>query len=312
MKKITIIVPVYNEGLNLIIFFERLIRIVKKIKGYKFDYFFVNDGSTDNSWKVISSLSKNNKNVRAINFTRNFGKEIALSAGVNNSLDSDAIITLDSDLQHPPELIPKMIRGWIKGNDIIVAVRTSNRDNNFFRMIGSKFFYWILNRFSDLTILPNSTDFRLFNKKVSYTFSLMSEKERLFRGIIDWTGYKTDYVHFDANSRIRGRSSYSYYSLFNLAIRSITSFSLWPLKLVGYLGLVICLSCFLIFLWMSFKFLMLGFLPYTPLALFTVFNTLLIGIVLSALGLVALYIGIIHTEVINRPLYIIDKKINFE
>ena len=307
MKRITMSVPVYNESTNLELLYLKLDEVFSKISGYEWKLLCVNDGSADDSWEVITRLSENDSRVSGLCLSRNFGKELALTAGVESiGKDIDAVICIDADLQHPPDIIPEFIREWEKGADIVVGIREKISDYSFTKKIGSRIFYAIMTRFSDIDIPPNSTDFRLLDKTVIQSLCRFSERTRMFRGLIDWMGFKKTFLHFTAPDRMNGNATYSFKKLFELAINSITSFSLLPLRLTGYLGLSVCLLTGLLLVYMlitDFFFAQI----YTPLAYFVVFNTMLVGIVLSAIGMLALYIGHIYTEVVGRPLYIIQK-----
>ena len=177
--------------------------------------------------------------------------------------------------------------------------------------MGSNFFFFMLNRFSKLNIQHKATDFRLLDQKVLEALQTFPERNRFFRGIIDWMGFKKTSITFDSPDRADGRSTFSFNNLFNLAVNSFTSFSLMPLRITGYLGLVVTTISSLLFLYMVCTHLVLGLTPFTELAYFVVFNTLLFGIVLAALGMIALYIGNIHTEVAGRPLYIVQDRVGF-
>jgi len=256
----------------------------------------------------LARLSPKNK---VLDLSRNFGKEIALSAGVNETEYADAIICIDADLQHPPELIPKLIDSWNKGIEIVATIRTSIEKQPLLKRIGSKLFYWLMSKISGVKMRAQTTDFRLYDKKVIQVFRNVTERQRMFRGIMDWMGFKTTYVQFKANARQEGEAGYSYLKLWHLAINSITSFSLWPLRITGRIGVLITLSSGGLLLWMLFNYLMVSKALYSPLAFVVVANTFLIGLVLMSIGLVALYVGSIHTEVINRPLYIVRERLNF-
>jgi len=309
MQKISIVVPVYNEIENIEKLFSCLKTVVSCIENYEWEYIFVNDGSEDNSYMILLEIANSNADVIILDLSRNFGKEIALTAGVNEGKKSDAIICIDADLQHPPELIPALIAEWRRGAEVVVTIRTESEEQPFFRKLGSKLYYKIMRLMSGLEMRPNTTDFRLYDKKVVAAFLLATERERMFRAIMDWLGFKRAYVNFKAPQRRGGAANYSYAKLFNLALNSITAYSLWPLKLAGYLGVIISAFSGILLLWMIFNYILLRVWIYTPIAIVVVVNTLLIGIVLICIGLVALYIGVIHTEAINRPLYIVREKI---
>jgi glycosyltransferase involved in cell wall biosynthesis len=311
LKKICVVIPLHNEANNLAKLVMRLDQVTSKLPAYRWEYIFVNDGSTDSSLAVLKDLAAQQEKIRALDLSRNFGKEIALTAGVHEALHADAVICIDADLQHPPELIPDLIRNWLNGSEIVVTVRLSTDKETLLRKLGSHLFYFLINKFSETTMVPKTTDFRLYDKKVIAAFRLVTERNRMFRGLMDWMGFKKTYIEFRADARLSGSANYSFKKLWQLAISSITSFSLVPLRITGYLGLSITSVSGLILLWMLITFLLYEKWPYTTLALVVITNTFLIGIVLISIGLVALYIGTIHTEVINRPLYIVREKINF-
>jgi len=307
-KKISIIVPVYNEEGNLEKFFTELLKVLNTLSNFEWEVVFVDDGSNDNSWEKIKSLSRSSSiPVKGLRFSRNFGKEIALTAGIEN-IYADAAICIDADLQHPPQLIPELIKKWNCGADIVVGVRKNAEDFSLLRRLGSRLFYWFMRRYSSTNLCPGATDYRLLDKKVIEVLKTFRERTRLFRGLIDWMGFKKEFVYFNAPSRGNGSSSFQLRTLLNLAINSFTSFSLLPLRFTGYLGVFIVLSSFLLLLFMLMTKFFCGW-TYTPLAFMMVINTFLIGIVLCALGFIALYIGHIHTEVIGRPLYIIKESL---
>jgi dolichol-phosphate mannosyltransferase len=308
--RISIVIPIYREEKNIMRLFQRLESVTKPLNDLQWEYIFVNDGSPDGSYTVLKHLASQDKRVKVIDFSRNFGKEIALTAGVH-ATDTDAVICMDADLQHPPELIPKLVETWRKGAEIVATIRVSIDKQPLLRRLGSWLYYWLMGKISNLDMASKTTDFRLFDKKVVDAFRPVTERERMFRGIIDWMGFKKEYVEFHADAREEGAAGYSYAKLWRLAINSITSFSLFPLKITTYLGLTITiLSSLLLVFMIAAKFYFFPHL-FTSLAFVVVSNVLLNGIVLMSIGLVALYIGTIHTEVINRPLYIIRERINF-
>lgn len=307
MKKISVIVPVYNEEKNVPLMHQALSNIVEKLVNYDFEFIFVNDGSKDNSWDAIKQEAQNDNRIIAIDFSRNFGKELALTAGVQNCT-GDAAIFLDADLQHPPALIPQFVEKWEQGADVVAGIRKTTEKKSFIKDTGSKFFYALMRRFSRNVLTRNSTDFKLIDRKVINELVHFTEHNRLFRGLIEWMGFKTETIEFVAPERVNGTATYSLRKLFSLAINSLTSFSLFPLKLAGYLGVLISFVSFvLLCVMLIFKFIL--HLPvFSPISYVIVTNTFVLGIVLMALGIMALYIGQIHAEVIGRPLYVIREK----
>jgi dolichol-phosphate mannosyltransferase len=308
--KLTIIVPAYNESKNIIPFYNAVCNVIDKVTNYQWEIIFINDGSIDNTWEVITTVAENDKKVKGINLSRNFGKEMALTAGAETIEQTDAVIIMDADLQHPPELIPELIKQWECGYQIVATRRIAIK-YSWIRELGSRFFYYFMRLISEIQLEPKTTDYRLLDKQVLKVLKTFEEKTRFFRGLIDWMGFRKTYVNFSAPERQNGESTFKLTDLTKLAINSLTSFSLAPLRLCGYIGIIVLFaSSFLMTYMVISQFLMAQI--YTPLAYFVVFNTILFGVVLSALGMLALYIGHIHTEVIRRPLYIIQEKLGFD
>lgn len=184
-----LVVPVYNEGRGLRALVEKVEAVMSALT-YDWELLLVDDGSADDSWNVIQGLSEKNPRVKGLMLSRNFGKELALTAGVEAAEDVDAVICLDADLQHPPDLIPEMIEKWEQGYEIVATIRETVADYSMVKKAGSKAFYWFMRKFSDLDIPPNSTDFRLLDRKVVDTLRRFTEGSRMFRGLIDWMGFK--------------------------------------------------------------------------------------------------------------------------
>lgn len=312
MKRITIVVPVYRESSNLEKLHERLDKVTGELPGFEWDYLFVNDGSPDDSLEVLRRLAQRDSKVKVLDLSRNFGKEVALTAGVHHAEGADAVICMDADLQHPPELVPTLLKEWESGAEIVATVRVSIEKQPLMRRAGSYFYYWLMSKISGLDMVSQTTDYRLYDRKVVAAFRQATERERMFRGIMDWMGFRKIYVPFRAEARCEGAAGYSYTKLWRLAVNSITSFSLLPLRLTGYLGVLITSWSGFLLMWMLGTYFLTDTHAYTPLAIVVVANTFLIGIVLMAIGLVALYIGTIHTEVVNRPLYIVREQLNFD
>jgi len=307
---IAIIVPVFNESTNLNALFEKVASIVLNLSAYSWEFIFVDDGSSDNSWEVMENIARKDLRFKGVSFSRNFGKEIALSAGIELAAHVDAAIFMDADLQHPPELIVEFIAEWEKGYKVVVGERRSVNHSST-RKIGSNLFYYMMSRFTDLDVQPKTTDFRLIDRDLLTVFRTFGERTRFFRGMVDWMGFKKTYVKFAAPDRIEGESSFGLRRLVDLAVNSLTTFSLFPLRFIGWLGLAITLVSLLIILVMFIGHLLFSQV-YTILAYFIVFNTVLFGLALAAIGLLALYVGHIHTEVVRRPLYIVQNRIGFE
>jgi dolichol-phosphate mannosyltransferase len=312
-KLISIIVPVYNEEKNLPLFYERLVKAINKLaERYDFEFLFINDASGDKSGEVLDRLMGFDNRLKYLEFSRNFGKEIALSAGLHHA-QGEAAITLDADLQHPPELIPVFVKKWEEGAEIVIGVRKKDKSKNLLKKIGSSFFCRIMSLIGETQILPAETDFRLLDRVVVQEFNRFTERGRIARGLIDWLGFKRDCLYFEAEERKFGQPSYGLFKLIRLGFFGFVSHSLFPLKLAGYLGIFITvfsgvLGFFMLvnrWLWKDpFS------LKFSNLAMLAVFIMFLVGIVLICLGLIALYIASINAEITNRPLYVIRKKRN--
>lgn len=311
MKSICIIVPAYNEEKNIQPAYAELKKVLTPLMDrYSFEILFVNDGSKDGTITEIEKLAQSDLMVKYIDFSRNFGKELATTAGINGCT-ADACIMVDADMQHPIELIPEFIAKWEAGKDVVIGIRRDNKSDNFIKKIGSKLFYQIINRITEVYIVPNATDFRLIDKAVITQFNRFTEKNRMTRALIDWLGFRRDYIYFDAKERLHGTASYDFWKLLKLALKSFISLSLVPLKLAGYLGTLITLVS-----GVSGFYILLGkYVFRTPLAStfsdaenLAILILFLVGIILMSIGLLALYVANIHGEVINRPMYVIRKK----
>src|SRR3972149_2497551 len=308
---ISIIIPVHNEENNLSLIYKQLKKVLDNTN-YLFEIIFVNDGSTDNSSAELDKITNNDYTVKVVEFSRNFGKEAATTAGLEICHGSACII-IDADLQHPVGLIPEFLQKWESGADVIIGVRHENKGEGLIKRAGSFIFYQTINVISETEITPRATDYRLLDRIVIEEFKKLKEKNRMTRALIDWLGFKRDYVYFNANERLYGKPSYNYLKLFRLAVSSYISHSLLPLKIAGYLGIVITSFSTLLGLVMFVdKFFLKD--PYkmyfSGTAMLATIIMFLIGIVLSCLGLIALYIGNIHGEVVNRPMYIVRRRVN--
>ena len=313
MKIISFVIPVYQEKDNLVLMYEALQNMMTgQSDQYDWDVIFVNDGSPDGSGEILEKLSQKEARCRVIELSRNFGKEIALSAGVDYA-KGDAVIFLDADLQHPPDRIPDMLRCWEDGYEVVEMVRTYTEGEPWLRRLGSTLFYKILKFLSSTDILAKTTDFRLLDRKVVHELRRVEERQRMFRGIIDWLGFRKVRLDFEAPARKYGTPVYSYSKLLNLALNSFISYSSLPLKFIGALGVGITVISGLVLFWMTAVTLFADeYWNITPVAFIVVSNLVFTGVTLSALGLMSLYISKIYSEVQNRPLYTIRRTINID
>lgn len=311
MKLISIIIPAYNEEKNIPLIYSELKKVTSALENsYFFEFFFINDGSNDGTFEEIEKISNYDEKVKYVHFTRNFGKEIATTAAINNC-KGDACIMIDADLQHPVNLIPEFIKKWENGAEVIVGIRKENKSLGVAKRLGSAFFYAIINKISEIKIVPNTTDFRLIDRVVISEFNRLTERNRMTRALIDWLGFKQDFIYFDANERINGDASYSLWKLIKLAINGFISLSLFPLKVAAVLGFVIT-----IFSGISGFYILFGkyFLHWRFASTFSDSENLailllfLVGIILMSIGLLAFYVANIHSEVVGRPMYVIRRK----
>ena len=302
-KDISVIIPIYNEEENILELHKRLVKSLETItKAY--ELIFVNDGSTDNSINELVKLSQADSNVFYISLSRNFGHQIAVSAGLQYSKANSTVI-IDGDLQDPPELIPKLYNEYKKGFDVVYAKREDRIGETMAKKWTAKIFYRILKRLVSFEIPLDAGDFRLISSKVVKELNAMPEQNKFIRGQIAWLGFKQTYVLYDRDSRKHGKTGYTYSKMFSLALDGITSFSDKPLRLVSRLGFLISFLSFLIILFAIFSHFVLKqtITGWTSLIISSMF---LGGIQLFSIGIIGEYISRINKNVINRQLYIIE------
>jgi glycosyltransferase involved in cell wall biosynthesis len=309
MKDISIVIPVYNERKILLRSLERISTILKEAGSeYHFEIIVVDDGSTDGSDSIVTEYIRSHPEYSLIQFSRNFGKEAALSAGMYQA-KGDAVITIDADMQQRPEHILTLISEWEKGNDIVVAVRKSHRGEKLYKRVGAYCFYKLMNIMSDIEIIPYSTDFRIMDRQVVAAFKELGERNRMTRTLIDWLGFKRASFFYESGLR-EGPASYSKFKLIQLALIGVVKNSLLPLKLVSYLGFVtLCMSTILGIIVAVEKYILRsgwGF-AFSAADMMTIVIVFLISIMFMSLGILSLYIADIQTEVRQRPLYVIKQ-----
>ncbi len=302
MLHISIIISVYNEEKVLIHFYNELL---KQIEAYSYELIFINDGSTDNSTQILDSFCKSNALVKVIHFSRNFGHEAAMIAGIDHAC-GDAIICMDADLQHPPHLISDMMNEFIIGNEIITMIRTSNADSGFVKKLLSNAFYSLLNKISDLKFDPNASDFFLISRRVADILRTnYRESNRYIRGIIQSIGFQKKSLYFEAPSRFAGESKYTYRKLISFSFTAIINNSVTPLRVGILLGTVFGLiSVILAIFSIVMKFIGNPVSGYSTLIVFISFA---FGLHFFLLGFIGEYIGNIFRQTRNRPIYLIDK-----
>lgn len=308
---ISYIIPVCNEEKGFLKFYNEL--LMPEIQKTKKDYeiVLVNDGSKDKSLEIIQGLAETDKRVKVISFSRNFGKEVALTAGLREAT-GDAVITMDADGQQPPALIHEFIEKWQKEDaEIVIGVRGKYEKHGLVAKLGSKLFYKMLNIMGVKDTVPGSTDFRLLDRMVVDEYNKLAEHDRIARGLMDWMGFKKLYVDYIYGNRLAGKPSYNFKKLFRLAVDSFISLSTTPLVIFMWFGVVITIISGLVGLFDLIEEKLLGDplgLSWASTTQLCLFITFLVGLVLISQGITSLYISHIYSEAQNRPLYIIDRK----
>ncbi len=304
-KTISIVVPIYNELAVLPIFFERLVSVIRSLNKYDFEVIIVNDGSSDGSYEYLLKKKTEYSNIVIVDLSRNFGKEAALTAGIDVSV-GDALIPIDCDLQDPPELIRDLILQWESGFEVVEAKRSERNVDSFFKKYSANFFYFVMNYLNQGKITGNVGDFRIIDKKVVESIKLLDERNRYMKGILSWPGFKKTYINYTREKRASGKTKFNFIQLFNLSLDGMTSFSTFPLKLISFLGFfgVLVSMIFAIKILLQKIFLENFISGYA----FLVITILFLGsIQLLSLGIIGEYIGKIYFEVKRRPIYIINK-----
>ena len=308
-QTISILVPCYNEEAVLEKFYDRTSSIINNISNYNFQFVFVNDGSKDRTIEIMRSLRKQDARVNYVDLSRNFGKEIAMIAGIDY-LTGDAAIIMDADLQDPPEMIPEMIYWWEQGYQDVCAKRRSRAGESFLKKWSSHTFYRILQKVSNIPIQPDVGDFRLLDKQCLNALRLMRESQRYTKGLFSWIGFEKKEILFDRDARAAGTTKWNYWKLTNLAIEGLTSFTIAPLRIASLLG---CILSFLAIIYMTviiIKTLVYGgdVAGYPSLISVILFIG---GVQLLFLGIMGEYLGRIFNESKFRPLYFV-KTVNGE
>ncbi|MFK7874124.1 MAG: glycosyltransferase family 2 protein [Oligoflexales bacterium] len=305
-----IVVPAHNEEGNLEPLYQALVAVWDTLPEYDFKLCLVDDGSKDQTIRKAREIIAQDSRVVLSELSRNFGKEAAVSAGLEvccYHLKCNAVVIMDADLQHPPEVIPEFIAHWDNGYEVVATKRKTIENRPALKKAGSWLFYKILNAISETPMVSQTTDFRLIDRKVLELMCAFSERNRMVRGLIDWLGFRTIFVEFEAPERFSGEEGYTYRKLTELAINSITSYSLFPLRVAGYLGVFLTFCAGVLLAIMITDQMTYNMWSFTPLAVAVIINLFMAGVILSGMGLLALYIGKIYSEVQNRPLFVIRR-----
>lgn len=307
-KSISCVVPVYNEETVIADFVAALDGTLKKLP-YAYEILLVDDGSQDRTPEIIQELRKH-YHLRYLCFSRNFGKERALSAGLDYA-KGDAVILMDSDFQHPLELLSEFINKWEEGYDMVYAVRQNRSDESWLKRTCAKTFYQFTSRINRVNIPANAGDFRLLDRKIVNALQKLPERNRFMKGLYSWVGFKQVAIPFEVQPRKAGTSQWNFYSLLDLAITGITSFTAFPLRLIALGGIGVATLAILYAIWIVFSTLVFGI--KTP-GWATIVTTITFfgGLQLFALGVVGEYIGRVFDEVKHRPHYIIDEESSFD
>lgn len=307
-ERLSIVIPVFNEEGNIEAMYRALLETLEPM-GIAFEIIFADDGSRDRSYEQIEQLSSTDPRVKGLSFSRNFGHQIALFAGLNHA-SGDLIISMDGDLQHPPSLIPKLIETYRKGYDIVNTKRIDTKETGWFKRKTSSLFYRIINRLSDIEIEPGSADFRLMSQKTVEAYLSIPEKDRFTRGLISWMGFRQAVVPYEVQPRLHGQSKYTLKKMIRFALNGITSFSSKPLRLSFYLGLYIAMGAILYGVYATFQFARGEVVPgWTSILLSVLFIG---GVILINLGILGEYLARVFNETKNRPLYFIRSTTGFD
>jgi glycosyltransferase involved in cell wall biosynthesis len=304
-KKISLLIPAYNEQEALRHLYERLNKLAGETTDYDFEFLFVNDGSRDKTLEIIKTYAEKDTRIAYVNLSRNFGKETAMIAGLDH-VTGDATVIIDADLQDPPELIPQMIELWEQGYDDVYARRTSRKGETWLKKITSKTFYKVLQKSTRIPIQQDTGDFRLLDARCVEALRQIRESQRYTKGMFSWIGYKKKEITYNRDPRVAGETKWNYFKLVDLAIEGIVSFTTSPLRFSTYTGLVVSFFAFAYMLYLVVRTLFFG----TDLAGYPSMMAAILflgGVQLLSLGVIGEYIGRIFNETKNRPLYFVEE-----
>ncbi|MCX6256649.1 MAG: glycosyltransferase family 2 protein [Bacteroidia bacterium] len=302
MKDLSVVIPVFNEELNIGPLYQRLKATMEKLD-LSYEFIFVNDGSSDKSLELVKMLAFTDKNVKYIDFSRNFGHQIAVTAGLDKTT-GDAVVIIDADMQDPPELIEQLYHEYRNGNDVVYARRRHRQGETALKKFTAGFFYRILSKITTVSIPVDTGDFRIISHKVVKALRNMPEHNKFLRGQISWIGFKQTFVEYDRNERAAGKTGYTYRKMIRFALDGITSFSNFPLKFASIMGFIVSGISFILILFALYKRLINGdtVKGWTSTVIIVLFIG---GIQLISLGIMGEYLSRINDSVKNRPLYIV-------
>lgn len=305
MKKITIIIPSYNEEESLPFLYERILNVINELKQYEFEILFVNDGSKDKTIEIIKSYRNKDKRISYVDFSRNFGKEIAMIAGLDYA-KGDCVIFMDADLQDPPELIPEMIKYWEEGYDDVYARRKSRTGETIVKKITSKLYYRVLQKMTNVEIQKDTGDFRLLDRRCVNALKKLRESQRCSKSMFSWIGYNKKEILFDRDPRVAGKTKWNYKKLIDLAIDGITSFTTSPLRISTYLAIptFVALIVYTIYVIIKCCVLHVFVQAFQAIIVLILFFS---GVQIMLFGIIGEYLGRIFNETKNRPLYFVNE-----
>ena len=312
MKKISVVIPMYCEEEVVDICYKRVVNNLKKLSDkYSYEIIFINDGSKDSTLEILKKIASNDDNVKIISFSRNFGHQAAVTAGIRN-VTGDAIIIMDADLQDPPELFEGMIEKWEDGYEVVYGKRKTREGESIFKLLTARMFYNTLNKLSEIEIPKDTGDFRLVDRKVIDVIATLPEHNKFLRGLFSWVGFNQYAYEYNRVNRVAGKTKYPFKKMFKLATDGILSFSAKPLKIVGAIGIfsVVVSIIILIYSIVSYMFKLNSLTPGWTSIMCTM--TFIGGIILISLWMIGEYIARIYEESLGRPEYIIDELINFK
>lgn len=304
MQRLTVVVPAYNESEGLRAFHARLAAVFDALD-LACSVLYVDDGSHDDTWPIMRDIADADARVATLRLSRNFGKELALTAGLDHA-DADAVVVIDADLQDPPELIAEFVRHWQDGFDVVYGTRASRAGETRLKKFTATAFYKVIGRLSDTPMPRDTGDFRLLSRRALDALKQVRERQRFMKGLFTWVGYRQKAVVYARDPRFAGTTKWNYWKLWNFAIDGITSFSGAPLKLATYLGLGVAVLAFVFGLWIVAKALLFGdVVQGYPTIMVTIL--FLGGVQLIALGVIGEYLGRLYLEAKQRPLYLVDE-----
>ncbi len=305
MKKITIIIPAYNEEESLPHLYERLEKLTNSMEHYEFEILFVNDGSKDNTINLIKEYREKDNRICYVDFSRNFGKEIAMIAGLDYAT-GDCVIFMDADLQDPPELIPELVKYWEEGYDDVYAKRSSRKGETWLKKFTSKMYYRVLQHLTNVPIQQDTGDFRLLDRRCVNALKKMRESQRNSKSMFSWIGYKKKEVLYDRDPRVAGQTKWNYKKLVDLAIDGITSFTTSPLRISTYISIPTFIVLFVYFVYVIAKCIVTSTMiqAYQAIILLILFFS---GVQILLFGIIGEYLGRIFNESKDRPLYLVNE-----